>query len=507
MAIHVFGAIDVGSYELGLKIFEVSRSKGIRQIDHLERRIDLGSDTYTTGKLSYLRVRQTAQVLTEFRKIMDMYKVEAYQAYGTSAIREMSNASLVLEQWEQASGIHVDVISNEEQRFLDYKAIATRSEGFLRMTSDSCAIVDIGGGSVQISLFDKDTLRVTQNLPLGVLRIHDMVSRMNVRVSKTDSLTEEIVNASLGTFCKLYLGQEKIHNIIVVDDYISSVMQSRKQEFLEASMIKNIVREARDKGTYDLARRLGVTDATIPLLYVSGVLLRCIIKAFDAQLIWAPGITLCDGIVYEYAEKHRILQSIHNFENDILLCAHNISRRYMGSEEHSSTLENIAVNIFAATRKKHGLGKREELLLRIAAILSVCGSYISVQHQSWCAYNIVMATEIIGISQIEREVIANVVRFMNEDFIYYEEQEDGSDIDRDAYMTITKLTAILRLASSLDRSNKRKFGDLRINVKDERMIVSTKSTTDITLEANMFSRHADFFEEVLGLRPMIKQRQ
>ena len=49
MAIHVFGAIDLGSYEISLTIYEVSRQKGIRRIDTLTRRVDLGSDTYSTG--------------------------------------------------------------------------------------------------------------------------------------------------------------------------------------------------------------------------------------------------------------------------------------------------------------------------------------------------------------------------------------------------------------------------------------------------------------------------
>ena len=58
MAIRTFAAIDVGSYELGMKIFEVSRTRGIREIDHVVRKIDLGSETYATGKLSLHRIQE-----------------------------------------------------------------------------------------------------------------------------------------------------------------------------------------------------------------------------------------------------------------------------------------------------------------------------------------------------------------------------------------------------------------------------------------------------------------
>ena len=60
-----FAAIDVGSYELGMKIFEISAKNGIREIDHIRHRIDLGSDTYTNGKISNARVNELCRVLRE----------------------------------------------------------------------------------------------------------------------------------------------------------------------------------------------------------------------------------------------------------------------------------------------------------------------------------------------------------------------------------------------------------------------------------------------------------
>ena len=69
-----FAAIDVGSYELGMKIFEISAKNGIREIDHIRHRIDLGSDTYTNGKISNERVNELCRVLREYGEIMKGYK-------------------------------------------------------------------------------------------------------------------------------------------------------------------------------------------------------------------------------------------------------------------------------------------------------------------------------------------------------------------------------------------------------------------------------------------------
>lgn len=81
--------------------------------------------------------------------------------------------------------------------------------------------MDIGGGSIQISLFDNDALVSTQNLRIGVLRLQEMLHHMNTRSSQREELIDEIVSAQLATYKKLYLKDRDIKTIIVVDDYLS----------------------------------------------------------------------------------------------------------------------------------------------------------------------------------------------------------------------------------------------------------------------------------------------
>lgn len=505
MAIHTFGAIDVGSYELNLKIFEISRGKGIREVDDLVRRVDLGTDTYTHGKISSNHVREVTQILQEFHRIMDTYRVEAYQAYGTSAIREMTNAEIVLSQWEQKSGIHIDVLSNSEQRFLDYKSVAMRGEKFNKSIQDTCAIVDIGGSSIQISLFEKDKLAATQNMKLGVLRIREMLSHIDVRTGEYERLISDLVNSQMEVFRKLYLHNDRIHNIIIVDDYISALMQARHMDIIHHADFDSFAAESGRVSVIQLARKAGITEDAAGLLHISAVVMGCIVDSLGAELIYAPGVTLADGIAYEYAEKKKIILPEHDFEEDIIACAKNISRRYMGSEERSRSIEDIALKIFDATKKAHGMGMRERFLLRMASILHDCGKYISMVNLATCSYDIIMSTEIIGLSHIEREIVANVVKYNHSDFVYYEEQEGTSDLTREAYLTIARLTAILRLSNGIDRTHQQKFSDLHVRTKDDRLLIFVPSGIDVTLEKGMFRNRADFFEEVMGIRPVIRQ--
>ena len=114
----VFAAIDVGSYELSMKIFEFTEKNGMREIDHIRHKLDLGSETYSAGKLSTEKVDELCRVLKEYKDILTGYKVDAYKAYGTSAIREMENRDIVIEQIAQTTGIRIEVLSNSSYYFI-----------------------------------------------------------------------------------------------------------------------------------------------------------------------------------------------------------------------------------------------------------------------------------------------------------------------------------------------------------------------------------------------------
>ena len=164
MAVRTFAAIDVGSFELELGIYEMTYKTGIRRIDHIRHVIALGKDTYSTGKISYELVEEMCQVLEEFVQIMKSYKVKDYRAYATSAMREAHNRQIILDQIRVRTGLTVRIISNSEQRFISYKAIAAKAAEFNKIIQKGTAIVDVGFGSAQLSLFDKDSLVTTKNM-------------------------------------------------------------------------------------------------------------------------------------------------------------------------------------------------------------------------------------------------------------------------------------------------------------------------------------------------------
>ena len=97
MAYKTFAAIDVGSTDVTMKIFEVTAKKGYRQLDYVSNIIELGSDTYADGYISQESVEKLCDILTGFSEKMKEYGTVDYCAYATSAIREAKNNQMVLD--------------------------------------------------------------------------------------------------------------------------------------------------------------------------------------------------------------------------------------------------------------------------------------------------------------------------------------------------------------------------------------------------------------------------
>lgn len=519
MAIKLFAAIDVGSFELELGIYEVVPKTGIRRIDHVRHVIALGKDTYNNGKLSYELVDEMCHVLKEFAGIMEGYLVTDYRAYATSAMREAKNNQIVLDQIRVRTGITVQIISNSEQRFISYKAIASKDAMFNRIIQKGTAIVDVGFGSMQVSLFDKETLVSTQNLMLGVLRIREMLGTIQADTRMQNTLIEELVDNELFTFRKMYLKDREIKNLIGIGEsilYLSRGSQSGKPvERITAEEFKPFYEKILSLPSDQVEERFGVSAEYAALLIPAAIIYKRIMEVTGAELFWIPGIRLCDGIAAEYAEEVKAVKFNHDFSEDILAASRNMAKRYKCHGSHTVEMENLVLAIFDSMKKYHGMDKRERLLLQISAILHASGKFIGMKNPSESAYNIIMSTEIIGLSHMEREIIANVVRYNGVNFDYNRvklnegmfRNTKGESSHDDLTILIAKLTAILRLANSMDRSHKQKLSNCRITVKNGKLSVTTFYEGDITLEAVSFEQKADFFEEIFGIRPELKQKR
>ena len=140
-------------------------------------------------------------------------------------------------------------------------------------------------------------------------------------------------------------------------------------------------------------------------------------------------------------------------------------------------------------------------------ILHNCGKYISLEDVSDCAFNIIMATEIIGLSHLEREMIAYTVKFNSSEFPDYEEFDTGNGISVADYLRIAKMTAILRLVNAMDRTHRQKCSNVTVSLKEGELRLTVPTREDLTLEAGTFREKSAFFESIFHVKPVLHQKK
>lgn len=511
MKVTIFAAVEVASYEVSMKIYALSQ-KSMKEINYVRHRIELGKDAYHFGKISNEHVEELCSVLVDFKNMMKEYGVTEYRACVTSVIRELESSALILDRILVKTGMNLEVLSNSESRFLSYKSIASQEKDFEKIIQKGTAIIDVGGGSVQISLYDKDALVSTQNIRIGTNRLKERLSNVYQQSGHFEQVVEEIANNALKTYRKLYLKDRKIENIILVGDfspYISKYVNKGRMEShaVSAQEYQQFYNEMLEKNSGEMLKILGIPSENEALILTTLIVYRRLIEETEAKDIWMPALNLCDGLAYDYAEKNKILKSVHDFDNDIIVSARNTGKRYQSNKNHVNVMENLALTIFDKTKSLHGMQKRDRLLLQIAVILHDCGKFISMSHSGECSYNIIMATEIIGLSHVEREIVANIVKYNALDIVSFEEFATRSALNREQYLKVCKLAAILRISNAMDRSHKQKIQSIRVVLKETKMILTVVTPEDITLEQGLLREKSAFFEDVFGVTPVLRRKK
>lgn len=519
MSISTFAAIDVSSAEVSMNIYEVSKKNGIREIDSVKKSLELGVHAITYRKINYSFLCQMCDVFYGLTKKMKEYQVSDYSACITSGMKEAENYLLILDQIKLKTGLKLKIMNSSEQRYLCYKAIALKETNFNILIQKGTVIVNVNADSTHISIYNKGTLIITQSIKLSPLRIRELLSSMKNQTTDYYKLIEEYMDKDLYTFCDLYLKNIKIKHLIAIGEHLHEFFlyvkniettpffcahESASDQVVDRHTFEELYQIMYGASVDQISIILGLSKEQSSLILPTAMMFYKIFQLTKAESMWLPGITLCDGLVTEYAEKKEKIIPTHSFTNDIISCARNTASRYLCDYNQTSQMEELTLYIYDHIRKLHGLGVRDRLLIQIAAILYNCGEFINMNAIAENSYHIIMSTEMIGLSPKEREMVATLVLHGNnryeESLRYYEKY------DKDMCIKLSKLAAILQLAHSLDFTHKNKIKEISLTIKSNDLIITAHTLDDITLEKGILANQREFFEAAYGISPILIQK-
>lgn len=444
--------IDVGAHSARLLVAQVNKlTHEFTTLEELEQTVPLGTNVFRNGSISDESIRIVSQILLNFREKMDEYGVVHYKAIATSAVREAENSAIFLERIRHAAGISIEIFSGTDEARLDYKAVASGIAARSGFERTRALIADIGTGACQVSAFDHGALCFTETLKVGTLRtLEQMHGTYNAgalnyyTALSIDRVFGELLPLAENLKSKLIIAMGSSARVLLTlfpgkKKSSGTVSISREEFFLLRSVLSDMPFE-------QICEKYQLNPDLAEMVQVCCMILDNLLRLTDAQQILIPMVSTKLMLMMDFIEKTFSLAD--NFEHqmeNLIACS---AGRYQCDDDYGKRTARYAEILFDKLEFLHGLGHREKLLLKIAALLHKCGLFINNgAYHKHSAY-IIANTEIPGISQNERLITSLVVRYHRKSppKTLHKEYASLSMQDREI---VNKLSALLRIACAL----------------------------------------------------------
>lgn len=496
--------VDMGASAIRLVVAEVAPGQPVRILEEASRGVLLGKDTFTHNRLTSATVEATLKTLESFRRIMDTYGVKRYRAVATSAVREAQNADAFLDRVRLRTGLDVEVIDGTEENRLTYMAVRDRLRDHPALVSDAAVLVEVGGGSADISFLRRGEPIHSGTYPLGAIRMRQSLLSWHGSLEQSMRLLRRHIHNVVDDIRREMPLSEARHFLALGEDVrfaAEQVLGEPATGGLPVIPREPFVAFCDQIGSFDTEQlveqyRLSQSDAEtlVPALLAY----RELLLESGAPEITVPEASLRAGLLLDLAHSED-RQSIQDFSRQVLASAEALGEKYRWDAPHCKKVAQLTLRLFDDLRKEHGMGDRDRVLLEVAALLHDIGNYVSLRGHHKHSWYLLSVSEIFGLTQDDMAVVANVARYHRR-ALPQKSHLPYMALDRESRVKANKLAAILRVANALDADHLQKIQDVRLINEDGEWVLEVEGAGDLTMERLAALARSDLITEVFGRR-------
>jgi exopolyphosphatase / guanosine-5'-triphosphate,3'-diphosphate pyrophosphatase len=496
----VLAAIDVGSNAMRLVIGSVDQTQHVTPIEELRESVRLGQDVFVNGVITEGTIQRATEAFRRFRETIDRHGARWTKAVGTSALRDAMNGELFLDRVQQASDIDIEVISGEEEARLIHLAIREK----VNLKNRLVMLVDIGGGSTEITLVSDGSIISTESYKMGTVRLLQELGSDAPGENELTQLVQEYVDATQRRI-RREIGTRAIAvcvgtggNIDTLADLRQSLLGKQRDTVIEGTELAQILKKLKQLPFAERVAQLGLRPDRADVILPAAIIIQRIMQIAGVKEIVAPGVGLKDGLLIDMVQElYGDTRAVRR--DQVIASALEIARKYQFDEAHGTTVARLAVQLFEHTRSMHNLGLDQRLLLEVAALLHDIGTFVSASDHHKHSQYLMMATPVIGLTQSQMAIVSNVARYHRKSMP--KPQHDAyralSSKDR---VVVTKLAALLRLADALDNEHASKVAHVDVEFRKPRLVLSLFGEGDLLLEKWALMKKSQLFEEVFNVK-------
>ena len=497
-------AIDCGTNSIHMIVVRIRPDLSFEVIDREKEMVRLGSGGLDGKALTQEAMSTGLQTFSRFRRLAESHQVEEILAAATSAVREAENGGEFLSAVERETGIKTQVISGTEEARLIHLAAVYGVD----VTGASAVVVDIGGGSVEITHGAGASVRSAKSFKLGVIRLTERYVRSDPLSKRDERKLVKHLDHELGAYLKdiAAAGFDRVigtSGTILSLGAMASAERRRAADELRnlrvsARQIHRLRREVTTRSISERMKLPGLDPRRADLVVAGGVLLDTILTRLNAADITLCDFALREGLVLEYIQRNRkhIVQA-DRYPDIRRRSVIELAERCSYWPEHAHQIARLAGSIFDQTRKVHGFTDREREWLEFSALLHDIGAHISYPRHHKHSYYLIKNGDLRGFEPEEAEVIALIARYHRKT-PPKKTHEPFNALRPKMREAVRRLSAILRLAEALDRSHAQIVTAVELHDRGSEYLLKLRPTGDAELELWAAHRQIEPFQALVG---------
>ncbi|HXD09873.1 MAG TPA: hypothetical protein VN653_07415, partial [Anaerolineales bacterium] len=371
-------AIDVGSNAMRMVVGDVDESWQVNTIENIRLPVRLGQDVFSQGYLEEKTIQQTEEAFLHFKHVADSFNVHRMRAIATSAAREAANGDLLIDRVLRTSGIEIEIISGDEEARLIHSAVSHT----LDLKDRRTLLIDIGGGSVEVTISTGRNIISTDSYNLGTVRLLEKLDTKEKSKHPFGKLVREYAEAARYRI-ERDLGDEKIQicagtggNVEEIGRLRQKLFKAESAHFVTLEELEQLI-ERLDKLSYEeRIHKLKLRPDRADVILPASIVLHLIASEAGVKQIAIPNVGLKDGILLDIAEE--LSKSLRPQRREqVWESALHMGRKYQFDEKHACLTAKLAARLFEQTKPLHDLNGNNLLLLEAGALLHDIGHFIN----------------------------------------------------------------------------------------------------------------------------------
>jgi len=494
-------AIDVGTNTIRLTVAEVQDDGTYRILDEEREMVRLGEKLDRTGRLSDAAIERGVAAIGKMKAIADGFKITGLRAIATSAVREATNGRSFIREVSREHKVRIDVISGEEEAQLAFRT-ASRHFDF---QGRSTAVVDIGGGSVEVILSAGTAIDHVYSLPLGAVRVTERLVRSDPLRSKHWKRMKEEIDRGIRTIIRQPAHRAQL--MIGSGGTFTSLAHMAKWQregrhgsvqgyVLTPAEIIHLLGRLRETPLEARRQIPGLSSDRADIIVAGASVIARLIRGLDTQQIMVNERGIRDGLLLNMISElpGRSPSSQLPLPGNRIEWARHFARKAHSNERHCEQVAELALQIFDGLSHRFGLPVSSRDVLQAAAILHDVGYLISHSKHHKHGYHLIMHGDLPGFTPHEVELIANVVRYHRRAFPK-QRHANLAYITKTDRKLIARLSGILRIADGLDRTHSQSVTGLKVRALRGRLRMTLQASASPQIERADAERKSDLFRK------------